>query len=129
MPQQVVMGAMMTCTFGVAPAPLAVAPMGPPVLAGAMPAATIMHYAPLVNIPTFGMCNSPANPVVIAATAAKLGVFTPMPCVPATAAPWVPGVPLVMINNLPALNNTCQCICTWGGVITFTEAGQLTVMD
>ena len=129
MPQQVVMGAMMACSFGVAPAPLTVVPAGPPVMAGKMAAATIMDFAPIVNIPTFGMCSAPTNPVVIAATAAKLGVFTPAPCVPATAAPWIPGVPLVMINKMPALNNTCTCMCSWLGVITITEAGQMTVMD
>lgn len=129
MPQQVVAGAMITCSFGAAPVPLVVTPMGSPVLAGGMPAATIMHHIPITNIATFGMCSAPTNPVVIAATAAKLGVFTPAPCVPATAAPWVPGVPLVLINNMPALNNTCQCLCTWAGVITVSEAGQETVMD
>ncbi|MGH2410476.1 MAG: DUF4280 domain-containing protein [Chloroflexota bacterium] len=129
MPQQVVMGGMMACTFGAAPVPIVAAPTGPPVLAGGMQAATIMDFVPIENIPTFGMCSAPTNPVVIAATAAKLGVFTPAPCVPATVDPWVPGVPLVLINKMPALNNTCECLCTWAGVITFTEAGQMTVMD
>ena len=32
-------------------------------------AATIMDYIPIANIPPFGMCMSPANPTVIAATA------------------------------------------------------------
>ena len=37
-----------------------------------------------------------------AATAAALGVLTPMPCIPVTAAPWMPGVPQVLIGNMPA---------------------------
>ena len=129
MPQQVVMGAMLACPFGAAPASLIVLPMGPPVMAGKMLAANIQAFAPVVNIPTFGMCMSPANPVVAAATAAALGVLTPMPCVPMTTAPWIPGNPLVMVNKQPALDSACTCICNWGGVITVTSPGQMTVMD
>jgi hypothetical protein len=129
MPQQVVMGAMMMCPFGVAPSSLIVTPTGPPVMAGKLPAANIMAFAPVANIPPFGMCTTPSNPAVAAATAAALGVLTPMPCVPVTVAPWTPGNPQVLINNMPALNNTCMCNCAWGGVITITNPGQMTVMD
>jgi hypothetical protein len=38
-------------------------------------AATIMDYAPIVNIPPFAMCQSLANPTVATATTAALGVF------------------------------------------------------
>ncbi|WP_417873726.1 DUF4280 domain-containing protein [Xanthomarina gelatinilytica] len=126
MPQQVCMGAMMTCSFGVAPSSLVVLPVNR-VTTNYMPDANIMDNKPLVNILPFGMCSSPANPVVAAATAAALGVLTPMPCVPATVAPWAPGSPTVMIANMPALNNTCTLNCMWGGVITFSQAGQVTV--
>jgi hypothetical protein len=128
MPQQVCMGAMLQCSFGVAPTSLIVIPKGPPVLASNMPAATIMDFAPIVNIPTFGMCNSLANPVVIAAMAAKAGVFTPMPCIPATVIPWITGSTKVLINKIPALTNTSTCNCLWGGVITITSPGQFKVM-
>jgi hypothetical protein len=97
------------------------------VTAGDMPAATIMDMAPMVNIPTFGMCNTITNPVVAAATAAKLGVFSPAPCVPATVAPWAPGSISTRIMDMPALTNTCTCECMWGGVITITEPGQFFV--
>ncbi len=33
-------------------------------LTSGMPAANIMDHIPLLNIPTFGLCQSPANPVV-----------------------------------------------------------------
>jgi hypothetical protein len=125
MPTQVVTGAMMTCSFGVAPAVLNATPMG--VTAGELPAATIMDMAPMVNIPTFGMCNTPTNPVVATATAAALGVLTPMPCIPATTTPWAPGAVSVTIGKLPALTNTCMCNCMWGGVITITSPGQVFV--
>ncbi|MEI6063835.1 MAG: DUF4280 domain-containing protein [Pseudanabaena sp. ELA748] len=127
MGQQVVMGAMLQCSFGVAPSSLIVIPKGMPVMAGGPLAASIMDFAPIANIPPFGMCSSPANPMVIAATAAALGVLTPMPCIPVTVAPWVPGSPTVLINNFPALNNSSKCICTWGGVISINFAGQVTV--
>ncbi len=123
----VCMGAMMTCSFGLAPSTLIVLPTNR--VAGCkVPAATIMDHAPIVNIPPFGMCQSLANPTVAAATSAALGVLTPMPCVPVTAAPWVPGSPTVIIGNMPALNNSSMCMCTWGGVITITNPGQATVM-
>jgi hypothetical protein len=117
MPQQVSMGAMLMCSFGVAPSSLVVLPQNR-VLAEGPPAANIMDHIPMVNIMPFGMCTSPANPTVAAATAAALGVLTPMPCIPATAAPWTPGAPTVMIANMPALDNTSTCMCNWGGVVT-----------
>ena len=119
---QVVMGAMLQCSFGVAPSSLVVLPTNKVV--GMTPAANIMDNVPILNIPPFGMCQSPSNPMVAAATAAAFGVLTPMPCIPVTAAPWIPGVPQVLIGNMPALNNSCKCMCNWGGVISINVAGQ-----
>jgi len=90
-----------------------------------MPAANILDHQPVVNIPGFGMCTSPANPAVVTATAGAGGVLTPMPCLPVTPAPWVPGSPTVLIGKMPALNDTSTCICTMGGVISITNPGQL----
>jgi hypothetical protein len=123
---QVCMGAMMQCSFGVAPSSLVVLPVNR-TLTGT-PAATIMDFAPIVNVPPFGMCNSPSNPMVAAATAAALGVLTPMPCVPVTPAPWVVGSPTVLIGNMPALNNSSKLMCAWGGVIQITSPGQTATM-
>jgi uncharacterized protein DUF4280 len=122
---QVCMGAMLQCSFGVAPSSLVVLPANR-VLAGGPPAATIMDHAPLVNVPPFGMCQSLANPTVAAATAAALGALTPMPCVPVTPAPWIVGAPTVLIGNFPALNHTSKLMCAWGGVIQITSPGQVT---
>lgn len=121
MAMQVCAGAMMMCSFGVAPASLVV--IRPKILAGA-PAANIMDHAPCANIPPFAMCMSIANPVVAAATAAALGVLTPMPCVPATVAPWLPGKPKVLVGGMPALDNNSKLMCMWGGVISITAPGQ-----
>ncbi|MDQ3745865.1 MAG: DUF4280 domain-containing protein [Acidobacteriota bacterium] len=123
---QVCMGAMLQCSFGAAPSSLVVLPSNR--VLTQTPAATIMDYAPLVNIMPFGMCSSPANPTVAAATAAALGVLTPMPCVPATAAPWIVGAPTVLIGGMPALDNNSKLMCNWGGVIQIVNPGQTKMM-
>ena len=127
MPQHVCMGATLKCSFGVAPSSLMVLPVNR-VMTSNVPAANIMDHKPMVNIMPFGMCNCPANPAVAAATAAALGVLTPMPCVPVTAAPWAPGAPTVLLANFPALNNTSKLRCTWGAIIEAVVPGQLTEM-
>jgi uncharacterized Zn-binding protein involved in type VI secretion len=125
-PPNAVSTGMMMCSFGVAPAALNA--LNPTVMIGGMPAATIMDSKPMVNIPTFGMCMSIANPTVAAATAAALGVLTPMPCIPATSAPWVPGQPTTLIAGNPALASGSTCMCNWGGVIQLTFPGQVTTI-
>lgn len=125
MGQVVCQGASLMCSFGAAPSTLNVLPANR--VLTATPIATIMDNKPMVNILPFGMCNSPSNPQVIAATTAKLGVFTPMPCIPVTAAPWVPGSPTVLVGNFPALNNSSKCMCNWGGIIQVNMPGQLTI--
>jgi hypothetical protein len=117
------MGAKMKCSMGMAPSTLMPTPKT--VITNQMMAANIMDHIPLVNILPFGMCQSPANPVVAAATAAALGVLTPMPCIPNTPAPWVPGAVTVMLCNTPALDNVSKLMCIWGGVIEFIDAGQV----
>jgi len=115
-------GAMLQCSFGVAPTTLNVLPISRVTIEG-RPAAAITDNAPLVNIPPFGMCSSAANPTVAAATAAAMGVLTPMPCVPAVAAPWTPNAPTTMIGNKPALVSGSTCVCSYGGVISITMPG------
>jgi hypothetical protein len=126
MPTLMTTGAMMTCSFGAAPSVLNVLPTNR-VMAGNLPAATIMDNVPALNVPPFAMCSSMANPAVAAATAAALGALTPMPCMPVPAGPWIPGVPTTMIGGMPALNDTCKLMCAWAGVIQFTAPGQATV--
>jgi hypothetical protein len=119
------MGATLQCSMGVAPSSLMVLPTNR--VLGTTPAANIMDNKPFLNVLPFGMCQSPANPMVAAATAAAMGVLTPMPCVPATAAPWVPGCPKVLIGNMPALENGSKLMCNWGGVIQVVSPGQVKV--
>lgn len=122
MGQFVIQGALLQCSFGIAPAPFKILdPLRPKVFN--MPAGNIMDNKPLVNIGPFGMCQSLANPTVASATAAAMGVLTPMPCIPVIAAPWAPGCPIAKLSNFPALNNSCKCMCNWGGVISVTFPG------
>lgn len=112
-------GAMLCCSFGAAASTLTVLPKNKVI--SSMPLANIMDNVPMVNIAPFGMCSSLANPTVASATAAALGVLTPMPCVPVTTAPWTPGSPTVLIGNLPALNHSSKLMCAWGGLIQITN--------
>ena len=127
MAMHVVNGALLQCSFGVAPSSLVVLPVNK-MMSSNQPAANIMDHKPMVNIQPFGMCSSLANPTVASATSSAAGVLTPMPCIPATSSPWVPGSPTVMLANQPVLNNTSTCMCNWGGVITITMPGQMTEM-
>jgi Domain of unknown function (DUF4280) len=127
MPIQVTTGAMLQCSFGLAPSTLQVLPVNR-VMTGGVPAGTIMDHIPIANIPPFGMCSSIANPTVATATTAAAGVLTPMPCVPATPAPWLPGAVTVLTGGMPALDNTCKLMCLWGGVIQIVNPGQTTVL-
>ncbi len=120
------MGAVLQCNFGAAPSSMVVLPTNC-VMTGT-PAATIMDHIPMMNIMPFGMCSSESNPEVIAATAAALGVLTPMPCVPVTVAPWTPGASTVTIANFPALDNSSKLMCMWAGEIQVTMAGEMTTM-
>lgn len=127
MPQLVSMGATLKCSFGAAPSKLIVSPENR-VIGEGPPAANILDHLPMKNITPFGMCNSIMNPTVAAATAAALGKLTPMPCVPATLKPWVPGAPNVLIANQPLLDSISTCTCQWGGVVTIIAPGTVKIM-
>jgi uncharacterized protein DUF4280 len=121
MPPLVTAGTTMTCTMGAAPATLVVPT---PVVSATTPVATIADTVPTTNIPTFGMCMSPGNPQVAAATTAADGVLTPQPCVPATGAPWTPGSVSAQIGGIPCVLMTSTCQCMWGGTITVVAPEQ-----
>ena len=88
------------------------------------PKANISDMKSMTNIPPFGLCCSLANPTVAAATAAHLGVLTPMPCIPNPVSPWAPGKPDVLEQGQPAVLNTCKLQCQWAGTIEFVTNGQ-----
>lgn len=113
MGQLVVSGAMISCSFGTAPASLNVTSQIKCLVQG-KPVATIQDTAANVNIPPFGTCISMANPQVAAATAAALGVLTPCPCTPVAAGTWVPNKPNCLISGVPCLDSGSTLICAFG---------------
>ncbi len=123
MAKLVVKGATLACSMGNAPSQLSVLPKND-VSGDSSAAANVQDMQPNVNVAPFGMCTSMANPQVAAATAAAQGVLTPQPCVPMTTAPWTPGSTSVTIGGQPALSDSSQLVCQWGGQIQIQSAGQ-----
>ena len=119
-------GATLNCSFGMTPSVLNVLPVSR--VMSSTPVATIMDNIPMTNIMPFGMCRNPANPAVAAATAAAMGVLTPMPCIPVTTAPWMPGSPTVLIGGKPALSNSSKLMCMYGGVIQIMNPATTNIM-
>ncbi len=121
MAKYVTMGAMLKCSFGITPSSLLVVmPMRPMIQMKFK--ANIMDFVPMVNILPFGMCRSMSNPTVAAATAAAMGVLTPMPCIPVTVAPWTKGGKQ-KVGGMPALMSDSKLKCMWGGNISITMPG------
>jgi hypothetical protein len=87
------------------------------------PAATVMDKIPIVNIAPFNMCRSMANPQVASATAAAMGVLTPMPCIPIVPGPWQPGAKKTKVGQFASLTQNSKCVCIWGGSISITKPG------
>ena len=128
MGKQVTTGAQLQCSFGTTPCSLAVTDPTRP-KCGNMPMATVQDMAPGTNIPTFGMCQTISNPQVATATSAAMGTLTPQPCVPAITSAWAPGSAKMKVNGVPALTDSCRCMCMWGGSITITNPGNTAIAD
>ncbi len=118
MPNLVTSGATLACTLGTATSLFQVPAVGG-ITAGGVPVATIADHKAMVNIRPFGVCTSPTNPGGGANR-------PPPPCVPAIVTPWMPGSPSVRTGNVPVLNDTGQCRCQWGGVVSILAPGQQT---
>ncbi len=123
MSKVVSMGASLKCSFGTAPSSMIVLPINK-TTSTFMPCATVNDIIPFANILPFAMCQSLANPTVAAATAAALGVLTPMPCIPVVAGPWSPGSSNTTFVSAKALTEDSTCNCAWAGVIEVSSAGQ-----
>lgn len=124
MPTQVCSGAALQCSFGTAPSTFAASGVQ---VDATTPAGVVTDVAPS-NVPPFALCTTLANPQVAAATTAASGVLTPQPCLPVLG-PWTPGSSRVTIGAVPALDDSSQCSCSWGGVITVSAPGQTSVTE
>lgn len=124
MAKPVCMGAVLQCTFGMAPSNLVILDPTRPMIQNKF-VGNIMDFAPIANIPPFGMCQSMSNPQVASATAAAMGTLTPMPCIPVIVGTWTPGGK-DKVANMPMLVDSCQLRCAWGGTITIKQPGQTT---
>ena len=125
MPHQVCNAAQLTCTMGSVPSALVVLPTHR-LMTSHQPAANVTDHQSLLNIQPFGRCRSLKNPVVADATNRARGRLTPMPCIPNTPAPWVPGAIGVMLDHRHSLDHGCKLSCEWAGVITVVAPGQST---
>lgn len=114
----VIQGSLLKCSFGNMPTPLMVLPDKK--VNAMMPVAVRTDHVPLLNILPFGMCSNPANPMVIAATAAALGVLTPMPCIPCTLQDWIKPCEKVKVRGTEAITMDSRLQCVYGGNIQVT---------
>jgi hypothetical protein len=117
MPNLVCTGATLQCSFGAIPSTFAASG----IQASAGTPVGVVTDVTTANVLPFGICASPSNP------AAASGI--PPPCVPVLLAPWSPGSARVTIGGVSALDDSCQCTCTWGGVVTVSAAGQTSASD
>lgn len=115
-------GATMQCSFGTTPASFSASSTD----VTATTAAGVISDVGAANVPPFGLCTSVSNPQVAAATTAALGVLTPQPCLPVLT-PWTPGSSEATVDGVPALDDSSTCSCSWGGVISLSDAGQVEV--
>lgn len=106
-------GATLRCSQGCAPGLLQVVPhsLGTD---RALTLATVNDALPLVNIPGFGTCLSPAHPL------AAMGAA---PCLPQTAGCWLLRAPSIRYQGQSALRSDATLSCAYGGVITVVQPG------
>jgi hypothetical protein len=123
-PLPVVAGGLLKCAMGTAPSAMVVLPDAQVMVEG-RPVARVSDNIPFLNLLPFGMCQSPANPMVMAATAAALGVLTPMPCLPMPAGPWNSPVSRTSVGGQSALGSGGTCMCAYGGEISIQLAGAM----
>ena len=111
----IIQGTLLKCSFGNVPTPIMVLPDKK--VNSMLPVAVKTDHLPFLNILPFGMCSNPANPMVAAATAAALGVLTPMPCIPCTVQDWTGFCGKVKIQGKEVINMDSRLQCLYGGSI------------
>ena len=85
---------------------------------------SVMDFIPYLNIPAFGQCKSPANPMNWK-MAGPAPVFVPSDCIPVTLTPWSPGAKkLKILGGQAVLMDKDTNFCMWAGSIEITDPGQ-----
>jgi len=116
MPKCVCMGAKLKCSFGSGPKSMIVLPIGMTMNANMNAIATQMDFVPFLNIPAFGNCLSPANPMNWK-MAGPVPVFVPSSCIPIPVMPWSPVAKKLKIGGNPAMLESSKTMCAWLGSI------------
>lgn len=122
----IIQGTLLKCSFGNAPVPIMVLPDKK--VNSMLPVAVKSDHIPFLNILPFGMCSNPANPMVIAATAAAMGVLTPVPCIPCTVQDWTGACGKVKIKGKEVINMDSRLQCLYGGSIQAAASMQPRVL-
>ena len=87
------------------------------------PLMSVLDSVPYLNIPSFGQCKSPANPMNWK-MAGPVPVFVPSSCIPIPVSPWSPGAKKTKLGNQPVVLQNSKTMCVWAGSITVTDPGQ-----
>ena len=109
-------GAQLSCPFGTVAVPLVVPPATRVQMGGVVPSRLPDDLGGM-NMAGFGLCSSLGNPAVLAATAAAMGVLTPMPCTPVIVTPWLSPVQDVEAGGMMVVKAPASCMCAWGGTV------------
>lgn len=121
MPKCVHMGAKLKCSFGAGPKDMVVLPISMAMNAS-KPLAAQMDFIPMLNVPAFGQCKSPLNPMCWQMVG-PVPVFKPANCIPITIAPWAPVAKKLKLGGFPAMLDTSKTMCIWLGSITVDKPG------
>ena len=122
MPKCVCNGAKIKCSFGSGPKSMVVLPISRTTTQMAKPLANQLDMIPFLNIPAFGQCKSPLNPMNWK-MAGPVPVFVPSSCIPVPVMPWSPVATKTKIGKQPALLETSKTMCVWAGSIQFDDPG------
>jgi hypothetical protein len=76
----------------------------------------------MLNVPAFGTCKSPANPMNWKMVG-PVPVFVPSSCIPLPIMPWNPVAKKLKIGGKPAMLETSKTMCIWAGNITVDKPG------
>ncbi|MCY9529456.1 MULTISPECIES: DUF4280 domain-containing protein [Paenibacillus] len=119
----VVAGAILKCSYGTQPTRLKT-PLSHGVYVKNKAQMNVKDYIPGVNIINFGNCSSLMNPAVQNSTMVDIYGVKKAPCMPVIGLPWINGKSDVLIEDEPALLNTCTLRCVYCGLIEVEDDGQ-----